>query len=162
MKKEVLGISILLALLISNSSIKAQVDYRTAMGVKFYPGAFSIKHFVTEKNAVEGLVYLWQYGSRITGLYEFHRPLPGLGLENLNWYVGVGGHVAFWNNRWEKFYPDRSNSIGIGVDGVIGLDWKIPGSPINLSLDWQPSINLVGYQYGEFGWGGVGIRYVLK
>lgn len=123
---------IFFALVMSSSFVEAQINYKTAAGVKFYPGAFSIKHFVTEKNAVEGLFYLWQYGTRITGLYEFHNALPGLGIENLNWYAGVGGHIAFWNNRWSTFYPGRSNDVGIGIDGVIGLDWKVPNAPINI------------------------------
>ena len=162
MKKQILGMGIFFALVMSSSFVEAQINYKTAAGVKFYPGAFSIKHFVTEKNAVEGLFYLWQYGTRITGLYEFHNALPGLGIENLNWYAGVGGHIAFWNNRWINRYPSRSSDVGIGVDAVLGLDWKIPSAPLNISVDWQPSINIVGYRYGEFGWGGVGIRYVFK
>ncbi len=48
------------------------------------------------------------------------------------------------------------------MDGVLGLDYKIKGAPINVSIDWQPSINFVGYGRFESGWGGLGIRYTLK
>jgi hypothetical protein len=33
-------------------------DYKTALGVKVYPGAISVKHFLTDKAAVEGLGYV--------------------------------------------------------------------------------------------------------
>jgi hypothetical protein len=67
-----------------------------------------------------------------------------------------------WNNRWKDAYPTRESGVAIGVDGVLGLDYKINGAPINLSLDWQPSFTFSGYSYFEGGWGGLGIRYTIK
>ena len=49
----------------------------------------------------------------------------------------------------------------VGVDGILGLDFKFKNVPLNMSIDWQPSFNLIGYQYFESGWGGLGIRYTL-
>ena len=49
----------------------------------------------------------------------------------------------------------------IGIDGIIGLDYKIKGAPINVCLDWQPSFNFIGYNYFEGGWGGIGVRYAF-
>ncbi|MFY7839290.1 MAG: hypothetical protein ACOVP7_03390 [Lacibacter sp.] len=52
-------------------------SYKTALGVKFYPGAgITLKHFV-DKNAVEGIAYFWRDGIRVTGLYEFHGNING-------------------------------------------------------------------------------------
>jgi len=47
------------------------------------------------------------------------------------------------------------------VDGVLGLDYKISGAPINVSIDWQPSLNLIGHTYFEGGWGGLGVRFTF-
>ena len=48
-----------------------------------------------------------------------------------------------------------------GVDGVLGLDYKFNGAPINMSLDWQPSFEF-GTNRGFYGnWGGLGIRYTF-
>jgi hypothetical protein len=149
-------------LFIGATTVKAQnlgSDYTTAIGVKVYPGALSVKHFIKSNVALEGLGYFWQYGSRITGLYEFHGNVSGA--SGLKWYAGPGAHIGFWNNKWKSDYPTRENGVAIGVDGVLGLDYKFKGAPINLSIDWQPSFNLVGYNYFEGGWGGLGIRYTL-
>jgi hypothetical protein len=50
----------------------------------------------------------------------------------------------------------------VGVDGILGLDYKLKNAPLNFSLDWQPSFNFVGSSYFESGWAGLGIRYTLK
>ncbi len=135
-------------------------SYQTALGLKFYPGAFSIKHFTQPKRALEGLVYFWNYGFRFTGLYEIHGNIEGAA--GLKWYIGPGAHIGAWNKDWKDRYPGRDNGVAIGLDGVLGLDYKISGAPINLSIDWQPSFNIIGYTYFESGWGGFAVRYTLK
>lgn len=163
MKKRLLLFCLLLALLLTNQQSYSQptgTRYKTAIGVKFYPGAISLKHFVQRDRALEGLLYFWEYGSRVTGLYEIHGDINGA--PGLKWYLGPGAHIGFWNNNWEYEYPYRKHGVSIGIDGVLGLDYKIKGAPINLSLDWQPSFNFVGYNYFEGGWGGFAVRYTLK
>lgn len=154
---KLLASSIFILFLVS-SSAKAQSnigshEYTTALGVKFYPGAVSLKHFIKEKAAVEGLGYFWNRGFRVAGLYEFHNYINGV--EGLKWYVGPGAHVGFYSSKY-------GGGTAIGVDGVIGLDYKIKEAPINLSLDWQPSIEFNGDYNGFSGnWGGLAIRYVF-
>ena len=129
-------------------------DYKTSLGVKFYPGAVSIKHFVTDKNAIEGIGYFWNRGTRITGLYEIHNDINGA--PGLKWYIGPGAHLGFYNNKY-------GGGSSVGVDGVLGLDYKIKEAPINFSLDWQPSFEF-GNNYGNGfngNWGGFAIRYVF-
>lgn len=129
------------------------IDYKTAVGLKFYPGAFSVKHFLTPKSAVEGLFSFWTQGSRITGLYELHGDINSI--EGLKWYFGPGVHLSFFKSDYGGISP--------GVDGVIGLDYKFKNAPVNISLDWQPSIELGDYEKGRFvgDWGGLAIRYVF-
>lgn len=149
-------------LLLSKNILLAQnlgSDYKTALGFKFYPGAVSIKHFVKDNAALEGLAYFWNYGARVTGLYEFHGDFSGA--KGLKWYAGGGAHVGFWNDKWKNAFPARESGVALGIDGVVGLDYKFTGAPINVSLDWQPSFNLVGYNYFEGGWGGLAIRYTF-
>lgn len=135
-------------------------EYTTAIGVKIYPGAVSVKHFIKSDAALEGLAYFYNHGFRVTGLYEFHGDINGA--PGLKWYVGPGAHIGFYNDRWNRLYPNEDASVAIGIDGVLGLDYKFNGAPINISLDWQPSFNIVGRSYFEGGWGGLGIRYTLK
>ncbi|MCX6318354.1 MAG: hypothetical protein NTW29_13775 [Bacteroidetes bacterium] len=44
---------------------------------------------------------------------------------------------------------------------MLGLDYKLKTAPINISLDWQPSIEF-DENLGFVGsWGGLGIRYTF-
>ncbi|MEI6086749.1 MAG: hypothetical protein WCR66_04130 [Bacteroidota bacterium] len=150
--------------LIAAFTVKAQeqnngTSYTTAVGLKMYPGALSVKHFIASNRAVEGLAFVSQDGFRLTGLYEIHNNLGSV--EGLQWYVGGGAHLGIWSDRWKIQYPDRNAGMSLGVDGVLGLDYKIKGAPLNLSFDWQPSFNFIGYNYFESAWGGLGIRYTF-
>lgn len=149
---------LLIAMIITVSSVRAQktgADYTTALGVKFYPTAISLKHFVSDKHALEALGYFFNYGARITGLYEIHNVIPNAG--GLKWYYGPGAHIGFYNNK-------NGGGTAIGIDGVLGLDYKIPSAPINLSLDWQPSLEFGSFKNTGFvgNWGGIAIRYTLN
>ena len=136
------------------TTVSAQSNYKTAVGVKFYPGALSIKHFVSDKNALEGLAYFFDRGLRVTGLYEIHNNIEGAA--GLQWYVGPGAHLSSYNAK-------NAGGVGLGIDGVLGLDYKIQSAPINLSLDWQPSFEFgSNYRNGFSGnWGGFAIRYTF-
>ncbi|MBH2004899.1 MAG: hypothetical protein I8H66_09435 [Sphingobacteriia bacterium] len=134
-------------------------DYKTALGVKLYPGAVTVKHFTGKGKAIEGLGYISSDGFRITGLYELHFPLGSV--DGLQWYVGGGAHLGIWSDSWKNKYPTRDGGVALGVDGVLGLDYKIQGAPLNLSFDWQPSFNVIGYNYFEGGWGGLAVRYTF-
>lgn len=156
-------ITLLLVICISTAIYSQQINtsssYTTAVGIKVYPGALSIKHFTNDNTAIEGLGYFWQYGFRATGLYEIHGDISGA--QGLKWYVGPGAHVGFYNTKWTTDYANRSSGVAIGVDGVLGLDYKVQGAPFNVSFDWQPSFNLIGYNYFEGGWGGLAVRYTF-
>ncbi|GAC1427514.1 MAG: hypothetical protein NVS1B13_20260 [Flavisolibacter sp.] len=142
-------------------------NYKTALGFKFYPGAVTIKHFLKDNAALEGLLYFWDYGTRIAGLYEFHGQIKDAA--GLRWYAGPGAHIGFWNNTWRDHYYDYYythpyNRTYIGLDGVLGLDYKFKDAPINIGLDWQPSINFGNgpAAYGFYsGFGGIAIRYTF-
>ncbi len=134
--------------------------YTTALGVKFYPGAgVTVKHFVKSNAALEGIAYFWKDGVRITGLYEFHGDINGA--PGLKWYVGPGVHISTWNEKWRGRYPERSGNASFGIDGVLGLDYKFNGAPINMSIDWQPSFDLGTYSSFNGNWGGIAIRYTF-
>lgn len=143
-------------ILLSQQQLVAQSKgstYTTALGAKFYPGGITIKHFIKSDVALEGIAYFWERGSRITGLYEFHGKIEGA--RGLRWYVGPGAHVGFYNN---KYYGGGQS---VGLDGVLGLDYKFNGAPINISVDWQPSFEFGNY--GKFGgnFGGIGFRFTF-
>lgn len=128
-------------------------EYKTAVGLKFLNGGgLTLKTFLSDREAAEFIGFFYYEGTRITGLYEFHGDLNTEG--NLRWYLGVGGHASLYR---------KNNIRGFGIDGVIGLDFKFPRQPINIALDWQPSVEFGGGIYNGFkdNWGGLAIRYTL-
>jgi hypothetical protein len=165
MKKIIAGCIVAIVLMIASSETKAQEmsqKYVTALGVKVWDGGgITLKHFVSPNRAIEGIGYFWSRGVRITGLYEYHFDIadaPGL-----KWYVGPGAHVGFYNNTYYNKNYNNGDGSGsyIGIDGVLGLDYKFEGAPINLSLDWQPSFEFGTNRGFINSWGGLGIRYTF-
>jgi hypothetical protein len=150
----VLVFALFLAITVDAQSRSANgYSYQTALGVKVWDGGgISLKHFFSGNNAGELIGYFWNRGVRFTGLYEIHGDFSGA--PGLKWYIGPGAHIGFYNTKY-------GDGTFIGIDGVLGLDYKFRGAPINMSLDWQPSFEF-GDNRGFYGnWGGFGIRYTF-
>ncbi|ULQ57846.1 hypothetical protein KJS94_06495 [Flavihumibacter rivuli] len=161
MKRSMMALALILsvALTLETKAQSLGSDYRTALGVKFYPGGITVKHFIKDNAALEGIAYFWNHGFRFTGLYEFHGDINGA--PGLKWYVGPGAHMGFYNKDWNRndhYYEDGDFSFGL--DGVLGLDYKIKGAPLNLSLDVQPYLELANGTYMD-AWGGFAIRFTF-
>jgi hypothetical protein len=128
-------------------------SYRTALGVKVWDGGgISLKHFFNGNNAGELIGYFWTQGFRFTGLYEIHGNFSDAA--GLKWYIGPGAHIGVYNTKY-------GGTSYIGVDGVLGLDYKFRHAPINMSLDWQPSFEFGTGRGFYANWGGLGIRYTF-
>ena len=158
MRKFILLAFVLISAFVSSAQ-KTGSTYRTALGLKFWPGGITLKHFVADNRALEGIGYFWGHGFRFTGLYEIHGDINGAA--GLKWYVGPGAHIGVYNDTWyhgSHVYAD--GAVSFGIDGVLGLDYKITGAPINLSLDFQPSFEILSHPYFS-GWGGLAIRYTF-
>jgi hypothetical protein len=160
--KKLVPFLIVVALLTAHSRSQAQSmgsEYRTAIGAKFWPGALTVKHFIQDNRALEGVAYFWNHGFRFTGLYEVHGDINGA--PGLKWYVGPGAHIGWYNKgywRNDHYYDDGDASFG--VDGVLGLDYKINGAPIALSLDINPYVEFLHGAYVDV-WGGLGIKFTF-
>jgi hypothetical protein len=150
---------VLLLVVCSLSQLKAQnkttnsMTYKTGVGLKIWDGGgITLKTFISDKKALEFIGFFNGNGTRVTGLYEIHGDLSTEG--NLKWYAGPGAHVGFYK-------VSNVTKTVIGVDGVIGLDYKFKELPLNLSLDWQPSFE-IGKGYGFTGaFFGLSVRYTL-
>lgn len=137
---------------------QTSTTYDRAIGVKF-PGGFAVsyKQFVKDYQNVEAEAMFRNDGFRVVGLYEFNWDIPSV--DGLRWYVGPGAHLGAWNNKGEK--QSNNSTIGLGIDGVIGLDYKLADYPINISLDWQPAVDVIGSTGYNSAYGGIGIRYTF-
>lgn len=141
------------------STVIAQ-DYNTGIGLRggWFNGV-TVKHFIGDNKALEGIVSTRWSGLNVTLLYEIHN--NAFGVDRLNWYYGGGGHIGFWDGKNVKWSSKNQPYTVIGIDGILGLEYNFKEIPINLSLDWKPSLNLIGY-YGFWGDGGAfSIRFIF-
>lgn len=136
---------------------KAQ-DYKTAIGLRGGgPSGLTVKHFIGGNAALEGILGAGFGGVEIVGLYEIHA--NAFDVPRLNWYYGGGAHVGGYNGgRRYRGYYYADNYIGIGVDGVVGIEYNIADIPINIGVDLQPRLNLVS-RLGFWVNGGLSVRY---
>jgi hypothetical protein len=165
MKKISLLFSFMFVLALS-SQVKAQ-DYQSAIGLRFgYPLSISYKTFLNESNALDifagfrGYSGIYSYFT-VGALYEIHKPISDV--DGLSWYIGPGASVQFFNyDDGYAFGDDDLGDIGLAVSGVIGLDYKFPSAPFNLSLDVMPTFRFGGWDDGFYAWWALSARYVLK
>ena len=70
----------------------------------------------------------------------------GIGASNWNWYIGPGVGVSFnYGKAWNEngYLP-----VGLAVGGQIGIEYQF-GIPLNISLDWRPMVNVLGFVRGN-------------
>ena len=134
-------------------------DYKTGIGLRVGPASgFTVKHFLNEKNALEGLLTTKWHGWDFTGLYEVHH--LAFDTENLRWFYGGGAHIGFYNGDHVEWGTPGTTTGVLGIDGIIGIEYTFDEAPINLGLDIKPALNLIGYTgfWAEFG---LSARYVF-
>lgn len=125
----------------------ADPTYRTAIGVRAGgTSGLTIKHFTGANTALEGIVGVWPNALGLTLLVERH--VNAFNEPGLNWYYGAGGHVAFAADRYYyeaprgyryRYYGDY---VGAGVDGILGIEYKIVPIPFAISLDLKPFVEV--------------------
>lgn len=134
MKFKIFSISIIMLLV--SATISAQ-NYKTGVGARvgFFNG-LTVKNFISNNNALEGLLNFRWDGVIVTGLYEWQYPV--VNTPGLDYYAGVGGHIGFFND--DSHHHAGGSSI-IGVDLIIGLEYTFREAPISLGLDYKPAFN---------------------
>ncbi len=123
--------------------------YHTAIGIRAgETSGLTIKQFIGQKNALEGILGVWHHGLSATLLYERHA--QAFDISGLNWYFGAGGHVSastshtdYYHHRGDRHYYYHSSSVGLGVDGIFGMEYKIPNAPMAVSLDVKPYAEVI-------------------
>ncbi len=137
MKKLVI---VLFAGMLSGLALNAQ-DYENSAGIRLgLSNGISFKHFFTTGDAAEGILTTRWGGFNLTGLLERHK--APFKTDGLYFFYGAGAHFGSYNNSW---FSDSNNHTVIGIDGIAGLEYVLRDLPLNVSLDWKPGINLIGY-----------------
>jgi hypothetical protein len=122
--------------------------YKTAIGLRAGgTSGFAVKHFVSSKDALEGIFGVWPNALNFTGLYERY---TSTGVNGLNIYYGGGAHATwmpgsiFYTNN-ERRYVSSSQGLGIGADGIVGMEYKIIPIPFAVSFDLKPFVEFTNY-----------------
>ena len=76
---------------------------------------------------------------KLAGLYQWVWNIDG----GFNWYAGVGGGIASWND-----HNFNDNGTYAFAAGDIGIEYGFKEVPILLSLDFRPEVGAVNY-YGD-------------
>ncbi|MGB4774639.1 MAG: hypothetical protein WBP45_05675 [Daejeonella sp.] len=138
MKKLFIASLILGFIFLLQTETKAQ-NYKNAIGVRL--GAYNglnFKTFLNNKAALDlNLSFRGNSGYNrflFTGLYEVHNQINNAA--GLKWYYGGGGSIGSY--RYKN--SELADYVHLSLDGVLGLDYKFNGAPINLALDWRPRL----------------------
>jgi len=164
MKKAFFILLTSLFLLFITTKSNAQ-DYKWAAGLKFggYENGISGKYFMQSNVALEGILGFRNHGVVVTGLYEIHQ--PAFSVDKLKFYYGFGAHIGSAGsgpyrrfNGDDRIYTDAR--LLLGADGVLGLEFVIPQSPIAVSLDLNPRVELATGPFFDIA-PGLGLKYTF-
>lgn len=142
-------IVLIAAALLTVTAVSAQ-NYKWAGGLRIGGDlvGMSVKHKFNSGSAVEGLFsYPWDNGFTFTGLYERHVPVISSGF---SFYYGAGGHIGAWDH-----------DFAIGVDAIVGLEYKVPAAPIAFSVDYKPAFNIASHTHFYMADIAFGIKYTF-
>ncbi|HVS92378.1 MAG TPA: hypothetical protein VHB54_08270 [Mucilaginibacter sp.] len=166
MKKAIFYLLIVSTFLLIDTRSKAQEykpNYQYAVGLKFggYENGLSGKYFMTDNTSLEAELGFRSHGLVVTGLYEFNQ--QAFGVEGFRFFYGFGAHVGgVGPGYYRRFNGDSelyvNNQILLGADGVLGLEYVIPKSPIAVSFDLDPRIELATGPFFDIA-PGLGIKY---
>lgn len=151
--KKLFLVNCLIAAITFSAKAQESGGYTTAAGIRLGPNSasitagFTIKHFLNEKAAVEGIVGI-NNGIGVCGLYELHFPIDAV--NNLQWFAGGGGYFAV-----------RSSTTFVGAAAIVGADYKFDQIPLNITLDWKPELNLISKIAFESSGLGLSVRYTF-
>ncbi len=130
---------IITATMAYGQQLKTGHTYNTAVGVRgFGTSGLTIKHFYKRATALEGILGFYPNAVSATLLVEKYT--PAFDVAGLNWYYGIGGHIASQSDvgRRDGLYRRETSAFGLGVDGIFGIEYKIEKVPIAMSLDFKP------------------------
>jgi len=108
---------------------------------------------VDDFRGYKGLMSFRDGGIQITALIESYRPMYLKFTDKMNYYLGMGAHIGF--TRWapkrglypNPFYYSSSGAFApvIGLDAILGIEYRLERAPLSFSLDAKPFFELFGH-----------------
>jgi hypothetical protein len=156
----------LFAVFILSTTVNSQSlsnNYHFALGLRAgETSGLTFKFKTNTTSGVELIAGFWTDWFNFTALFE--KNVQAFNVEGMNWYYGGGGHISILTNhiRNDGRYYNRGEDYALGVDGIIGLEYKIPPIPFAVSFDLKPLIEV--YRNGDVYVGldpGIGIKFTF-
>lgn len=132
--------------------------YEQSAGIRL-GGSYGLtyKKFFNELDAVEFLIGGRDDGIHLTTTYQFNRPLNLSRNETFFLYYGAGAHLGYEKysikilvesppNENDFFYGNQSY-FSMGVDAIVGLEYRLLTAPITIGLDIKPYLSFIGFRY---------------
>ena len=170
MKRIVLFLTVLMGLAISANS----QHYLKSAGFRLgHTTGISFQKFVAKHQAVDLMVSGRHNGLQFNTLYKWHSPTEFNMEGNFVLYYGLGGHFGFerlipYNLEFQQPFPEydlkRKSYFTMGVDVVVGIEYRMMIAPITLSFDVKPYFNYIGFKElnGHFWDSALSIKYVFN
>ncbi len=104
-----------------------------------------------EQQSIEGLLNFDGNAAILSGFYRYNFGLLSSNIPGLTWYGGAGAHLRM------------DSGLTLGAGAMIGLQYTFDEAPINISIDWKPSFDIVGVDGGGGHYNDVGlsVRYMF-
>jgi len=131
-------------------------DYNRALGLRIGSAVgVSYKMFHKPERAFEvildlDVLYKDRMKFKTSGFYLFHFKAN---VDGLNAFAGPGISAGI--------YLGDSSGFMMSLDGMVGIEYKFQQSPMVISLDWNPKIQMIknaGFRSENFG---VTLRFIL-
>ncbi len=135
----------------ATNQVHGQKLYNTAFGFRTgWTSGISVKQNIGNRNYIEGMFGFRPYDANLTLLIETYK---NTGTPNLSYYYGGGFHISTYQTRYfyyprnRKYYDYYLNENMAGIDGILGLEYKLKTAPVTFSMDVKPYIerNSAGY-----------------
>lgn len=162
-----------LVMLLSTPSLLHAQQYGRSAGIRLGgTSGLTYKKFIVDEQAVETMVSGRNNGVQLTIMWVMHHPMEIAFNENFFFYYGVGGHVGVEKydditkqrlTNGSEFSYESKNYFAMGVDALIGMEYRMLTIPMSLSLDMKPYLNYVGMRKlkGQFWDVAIGIKYIF-
>ncbi len=144
--------------LLATTFCLGQAAYEQSAGVRLgHTSGITFKKFLVEEESLEITMSGRKNGLQLTTMYLFHQPMEFSFNENFYAFYGVGGHVGY--EQYKKLsrvlrsvdpptfeFEERTFYV-MGVDAMIGLEYRWLSVPVTIGFDIKPYFNFIDLRY---------------
>jgi len=145
--------------------------YMNSAGIRI-GGSYGLtyKKFFNQSQAFELLLGGRKGGMHVTGTFQFNKPLNLSKNETFFLYYGGGGHIGFQDYQTKvldsfggSFRYETQPYFSMGIDAIMGLEYRFLTAPITIGLDLKPYFTFIGFRFtnAEFWDTSLSVKYTF-